>query len=91
MLNDPDIAERLIDLPEQEYREFVAEWSPEREALAQVIDALHALSANVIAAAGAKPPRLDRVLRPKTAVDELRDRRAMQAYRSLESRIVIPD
>lgn len=88
---DPDIAEQLIEMDDVEHREFVSEWSPEREALAQVIDAVHAVAANVIAAAGAKPPRLQPAPRPKTMVDEIRDRRALAAYRSLEARIVRPD
>lgn len=91
MLNDPDVAEQLLELPDQEYREFVAEWSPEREALAQVVDAVHAVAANVIAAAGAKPPRLQPAKRPKTAMDDIRDQRAMSKHLSLVSRIVRPD
>lgn len=69
----------------------MAEWSSEREALAQLIDAVHAVAANVVAAAGAKPPRLSPVRRPLTAVDRLRDERAMAKHRDLTARIVRPD
>lgn len=68
----------------------VSEWTSERAALAEISDKLSSLIAATIAAAGAKPPRLEPSARPKVAADRLRERRRVDAHLSLVAR-VIPD
>lgn len=66
------------------------DWSPEREALADILDRLGNLVQAVIAAAGAKPPRVAPAPRPDTAVTRLRSQRRVERHHALVAR-VLPD
>lgn len=58
-----------------EAAERLSEWSPTREGLARIEDAVRALNAAVIAAAGPEPPKFLPAVRPIAAADEARVRR----------------
>jgi hypothetical protein len=90
LLDDDEVGEKLLEMPDQPPRERLAEWSAERETLTQILDAIHALSVNVIAAAGAKPPQMRPALRPVTSLNRVRQRRQMAQHQSLVRRLT-PD
>jgi len=79
----------MPDLP-QVARERVSEWSPIREGLAQVVDQLKAVQSAVIAAAGAKPPRVNPSPRPVTAVHRVKRAKAKRQHLELVSRVLPP-
>lgn len=87
VLNDEDYAEALVSQGVPEPKERVSEWSPEREALAQITDALHGLTQVAIAAAGGKPSDVQPARRPVTALDAARDRAKTRRYEELLARI----
>lgn len=92
LAGDEELAELIIahPAPPSAAGPRVSEWSPERAALAEISDKLSTLTAAVIAAAGAKPPRLSPSPRPQVAADRLRERRREADHLSLVAR-VIPD
>jgi hypothetical protein len=89
LLNDDEFAEQLLNMPDAPVaRERLSEWSPLREGLARVEDAVHQLQAAVIAAAGVKPPKVETAVRPITAADRVRHRRRRQEHESLVARVL---
>jgi hypothetical protein len=90
MLDDDELGEQLLSLPEQESRERVAEWSRGQETMTQILEAIRGLTAAVIAVAGAKPPHIQPAARPVTSLDRARFRRGMAQHRSLVQRLT-PD
>lgn len=89
LLNDDQFAEQLLNMPDAPgSRERMSEWSPLREGLARVEDAVHELQAAVIAAAGVKPPKVERAVRPITAVDRARHQRRRQEHASIVARVL---
>jgi hypothetical protein len=88
LLNDEQYGEQVLRMPDMVASERVSEWSPMREGLARVEDAVRVLSANVIAAAGATPPEVSAALRPITAADRSRARRRRTSHENLVSRLL---
>lgn len=73
-------------LPEPAER--ISEWSPEREALAQVVDALHVLTQLMTVSVGGKASPVYPSARPKTALDPAKDRDKQRRYEELLARIL---
>lgn len=89
LLNDEEFAEQVIDMPVSEVPvERLSEWSPVREALARVEDAVRGVSVAVLAAAGAEPPSIAPAVRPITAADRARARRRRAEHETLVSRVL---
>lgn len=89
LLSDDDFGEQMLDMPEpSSHSERLSEWSSLREGLARVEDALHHVSASVIAAAGAKPPTIDPAVRPITAIERARRRRRVREHEALVARVL---
>ena len=92
MLTDGEFAEQMLNMPDvTSPSERLSEWSPVREGLARVEDALHQVSATVIAAAGAKPPKVEPATRPITAIEKARYRRRSREHEELLARVLPPD
>lgn len=68
----------------------LAEFSPEVEALAMVVDRLGEVAATILAVNNQKPKKLKPYPRPVTAFDRVRARRRQQAISDLERRL-FPD
>lgn len=88
VLADEQYAEAVIRQGLPEPKERISEWSPEREALAQVVDALHVLVQTSIAAGGGKPSAVTPSRRPETALDAARARDKERRYIELLGRIL---
>lgn len=86
--DDDEIADRLVDDETPSRGPRLSEWSPERDALADVVDMLGNVVAAVIAAAGVKPPQINRTRRPKTAFDRARQRQRVQRHHQLVARVL---
>lgn len=87
VLADEEYAEALLKQGLPESSERVSEWSPEREALAQIVDALHVLTQVSVAAAGGRPSLVHPTSRPKTALDRAKSDDRQRRYDELLGRI----
>ncbi len=63
------------------------DWSPEMEILVAAVDRLGEVIQAVIAAQGAKPPKIAPMPRPKTATEKLRDPR--RQHQKILSKVMI--
>ena len=71
-----------------EPRVRMSEWSPEREALANLVDLVNALIGVEIAVGGGKPGKREPTLRPVTAIQRLRERDALLNVDSMAARML---
>lgn len=91
MLADEEFAAQIAAMPDSPSSgERVSEWSPIREGLARVEDAVRFLQATVIASVGVKPPTVTPTVRPITAVDRARVNKRREDHIALVRR-VLPD
>jgi hypothetical protein len=68
-----------------------SEWTPERQALADIVDRLGDVVTAVLRAGGAKHvPSIPRYPRPVTAADRLRDKRRIEQHYRIVA-MVLPD
>ncbi len=68
-----------------------SEWSPERDAMERVADAINALIATTVSAHGGKAPALRPGARPVTALDKVRRDQRIARDRALKARLgVLP-
>lgn len=88
LLDDDEFAEQLLNMPEMAPRERLSEWSPLREGIARLEDAIRFLDANQIAIASGKAPQVMPAIRPITAADRARVRRRRAEHESLVSRVL---
>ncbi|ABS03197.1 hypothetical protein [Kineococcus radiotolerans] len=65
----------------------ISEWSPEREAEAQIIDALNRVYVATVGVATGKPPKVEPALRPVTALQELRREADMKVVFDFAARV----
>jgi hypothetical protein len=68
----------------------LAQWTPELDTLAQILDRLGNLIGAVMAVAGNSPPRVTPALRPHTAFDRQRLEIRMTTHRRLVAQL-LPD
>lgn len=87
VLADEEYAEALLKQGLPKPAERISEWSPEREALAQIVDALHVLTQVSIAAGGGTPALVHPAPRPKTALDRAKGDDRQRRYDDLLARI----
>lgn len=85
LANDEEAMSALIDAPETAARERMAEWSPEVQKLAVVIDRLGELIQATVAAGGGKPSKFKPQPRPMTALDAARQKRVMADVAELQA------
>lgn len=84
LLDDPDTARQLADLPEPEDSSLsMAGFDPTRALLSALLDAINNNTAATIAAAGADPPKFDPAPRPVTELDRARNRLRHDTRRAL--------
>lgn len=88
LLDDDEFAEQLLNMPEAAPRERLSEWSPMREGLARIEDAIRFMDANQIAIASGKAPQVVPAVRPITAADRARHERRKSEHLSLVSRVL---
>jgi hypothetical protein len=88
--DDDELAERLADEQQESTGPRMSDWSPEREALADVVDMLGSVIQAVIAAAGVRPPTVSRSERPQTAFDRARKRRRDRRHLELVGMLLPP-
>lgn len=88
--DDDDVAEAILarGIDGQVAKVRISEWSPEREALADVADLLREVISAITAAAGQKPPRMPRALRPVTALNRVEQRNENQRHQDLVRRML---
>lgn len=88
-LNDEEIAGLVAKAPPRPPRRRMAEWSPEVDALAAMVDRLSELILVQLRRAGTKNvPAFKPYLRPTTAVDRLRDQQRIERHESLVDRVL---
>ncbi|NAE18055.1 hypothetical protein [Enterococcus hirae] len=92
--DDRDAAQAYLDSnpPEAaEHRERWVDWSPEREALQQVIDRLGAVVTTLISVNGHSAPHIEPGARPQSQVELMRAERDLEVARSWMNRFAPPD
>jgi hypothetical protein len=89
MCDDEHLAALMLDQPASPGQgRRISEWSPELEMLTNLYDRAGELIAAVVAAAGAKPPKVRPAARPTTALQRVRRRQHLAAHRSLVARLL---
>lgn len=84
MLDDPEVAAAMVDIPEPTSPELRMEgFDPHRALLTALLDAINLNTQAVIAAAGADPPKMEPAPRPVTELDRMRNRARHYDRRSL--------
>lgn len=87
LLNDGEFCAQVLQRSsEQVARERVSEWTPEREALAQVVDQLKMLTYVLVKVNSGDPPAPEPTLRPVTAADGMRTEIRKKQHRELLAR-----
>jgi hypothetical protein len=85
---DEELAERAInDPPPKGDPVRMRDWSPVLEMLTLIADRQGDIVQAIIAAQGAKPPKIKSLPRPKTALDKLRDPR--RQHQRILSKVMI--
>lgn len=90
MLNDSEYAAAIIAAGLPEPAERISQWSPVREALAQVIDALHIQTQTLVAVMGGTPRTVRAVDRPVTAIERAAGDDKRRRYEQLLAQILGP-
>lgn len=82
MMDDPEVAEQILDLTDSQTQE---EWAPplsqyglQEQYLAQIVDGISTLAALVVSVGGGKPDRPKPTPRPRTQLDVIRERRSRE-------------
>lgn len=94
MSEDEELAENLLRQPRGKtpgHKVRISEFSPLRETLSDLYDRQGEIVQAIIAAAGAKPPKLKPYPRPRTALDRLRDKHRYEKHRSTVARVLRRD
>jgi hypothetical protein len=90
---DEEVAEDFLSQAENKKakgaRPRISEWSPELERLTDTVDRLGEVMQAVVASNGGKPPRIRPQLRPKTAIDKVRERKRHEHHKKVVSRVLI--
>lgn len=86
--DDEELAEVLATRPEGKRRERLSDWSPEMEALVDMIDRLGIITSTLIAGFGGTPPRLRPYPRPITAMERARWRAQRARLERINDRLL---
>lgn len=90
---DTDLAQTLLDaemrgeIAEPEPRVLISEWSPEREAAADIVDWLKLVYAATAVSGGGKAPKFEPSLRPVTERQRLRAEADMKVVFDFAARV----
>lgn len=87
VLNDAEYVEAIKARGLPEPKERISEWSSEREALAQLIDATHLQTQTMVAVMGGKPSTVRAVSRPQTALEQVEADDKQRRYEELLAHI----
>jgi hypothetical protein len=88
LAGDDELAKTMPNFGDGDPVQSLAEWSPEKEALAAIFDRLGTLIQATIAAGGGKPPALAPFPRPETAFQRAKEDTAQQRHQDLVRRLL---
>jgi hypothetical protein len=86
--NDQELAEALAKYPEPEHHERLSNWTTEVVMLAAIVDRLADLINATVMVQGAKKISIPRVERPRTALQEIREKQDREKHDALVRKMV---
>jgi hypothetical protein len=91
--NDDEVAEQVLRQPENRNARGAAprisEWSPELERLTDLVDRMGEVMVAIVASQGGKAPKIRPAMRPRTAIDRMRERKRYEQHRKTVARVLI--
>lgn len=88
IVTDETLAAQVGEIAATVNPERVSEWSPMREGLARIEDAVTALMAIVVTIGGGKPPSVKASRRPDTAFRKIRRRKRQREHEDLVRKLI---